>query len=100
MHSYDIISEQRQGVTVYDLLVDKSGNDYKGSAIGVFKSSFSTHIGPGEIPKGMLTLSVGMYVSQICWIFYVFFIITKGLTYREYILFITKGFFMSIVGRY
>ena len=34
MHSYDIISEPRQGVTVYDLLVDKSGKDYKGSAIG------------------------------------------------------------------
>ena len=46
MHSYDIISEPRQGVTVYDLLVDKSGNDYKGSAIGVLKSSFLRHIAP------------------------------------------------------
>ena len=68
MHSYSIISEPRQGVLVYDLLVDKSGNDYKGSAIGVVKSSFSTHFAPREILEGMLTLSVGLYVSQICWI--------------------------------
>ena len=32
---------------MYDLLVDKSGNDFKGSAIGVLKSSFSMHITPG-----------------------------------------------------
>ena len=68
MHSYNIISEPRQGVIVYDLLVDNSGNDYKGSAIGVVKSSFSTHIALGEILEGILTLSVGLYVSQICWI--------------------------------
>ena len=68
MHSYDIISEPRQGVTVYDLLVDKSDNDYKGSAIDVLRSSFSTHIAPGEILEVMLTLSVGLHVSQICWI--------------------------------